>query len=211
MRSRRSEPGASSTCSAWMAMVSSVTFAVTEGLPSRSPPTQVPNLRSESARPRSRSADEKMARSKARHTSGTMLKSVSSKTAISALTSSRGCSSVDRSCPVRQRMSISSRRRRIESVRSVAEADSSLTRSSWTATRPMAVTTARRRASVGCAVNTGCTLSFLSIRFKPLVSVSRRTSFMVAASDSGSGSGPWSRSRRARTRWCSSARFARWK
>ncbi len=202
---------ASSTCSAWMAMVSSVTFAVTEGLPSRSPPTQLPNLRNDAAHPRSGSSDEKIARSNSRQTSGTMLNSVSSKTAISALTSSSGCSSVDRSCPVRQRMSISSSSRRVESLRSVAEADSSFTRSSWTATRLIAVTTARRRASVGCAVNTGFTLSFFSIWSKPRPCVSRRTSFMVAASDSGSGSGPWSRSRSARTRWCSSARFARWK
>ena len=121
---------ASSTCSAWMAIVSSVTFAVTEGLPSRSPPTQLPNLRNDSADPRPGSSDEKMASSNARHTSGRMLKSVSSKTAIRALTSSRGCSSVDRSCPVRHRMSISSSSRRSESDRSVAEADSSCTRSS---------------------------------------------------------------------------------
>ena len=100
------------------------------------------------------------ARDRARGRSrGTTRNSVSSKTDMSARTSSSGCGCVDRSCPVRQRMSISSSSRRIASLRSVDEARGLRAARAGSPTRRIAVTTARRRASVGCAVNTGCTSS----------------------------------------------------
>ena len=81
------------------------------------------------------------------------------------------------------------------------------------ARRRMLDETARRRASVGCAVKTG----WNRMRLQPRSAVSSptsaasRTNAAATESVACSRSGRPSRSRRMRTRWCSSARFTRWK
>ena len=116
-----------------------------------------------------------------------------------------------RSCDVRHSTSICSRSSRRVSVRSVAARRGSSSASISTEIRRSDATTARRRASVGWAVNTGCTRSPASSSASRSPPSSRRICRTVASSDSGSGCPGTSRSRRARMRWCSSARLARWK
>ena len=131
-------------------------------------------------------------------------------------TSSTGVGFSARSGAVRQRVSTScsiSRCSRSVSpiVPSVAPAASYS--SSSPARRRIASETARRRASVGCAVTTGWNRIASSRRVAvsaPSSSLSRVNApgtVSVGACSTGSAD----RSRSTRTRWCSSTRFTRWK
>ena len=75
--------------------------------------------------------------------------------------------------------------------------------------RRSASVTARRLASVGCAVSTGCTRRPASSALSAAGASSARSTSRAAATDSLGGRWPVSRSRRVRTRWYSSARLAR--
>ncbi len=142
---------------------------------------------------------------------GTRRKSVSSNAVITVRTSSSGPIPADRSCAVRQSRSTSSRSaRRVSASWPPPSRESSRT-VSRAATRRSDATTARRRASVGWAVNTLWTRSPASCavtRSAPCSAVIRAT---ASASDSRGGRSPEPRSCRARTRCCSSARLTRWK
>ena len=199
-------------CSAWISMVAVATAAVTTGLPSRSPPIQLPiRMKRGAWGARVPVASPASARSSDRISSGRMRNSVSSNTAMNERTSSSGWICVVRICAVRHSESTSSTSLRSDSRRSESAILGSSRRSSCSPARRIAVTIARRLASVGCAVNTGW-ISILVTRscnrFGPSLLRSWPT---VAAIDSGTGSEPRSRSRITRARWCSSARLARWK
>ena len=193
-----------------MSAASLVTAAVTVGLPSRSAPTQLPNRRNAgtggAARPLSGPSSTW---SIARYTAGTSRNSVSSNAVMTVRTSSAGVIPATRSCAVRHSRSTSScSRRRISACWPAPDRWSSISVSSPLSRRSDA-TTARRRASVGCAVNTGCTRSPASRSCtwsRPCSAVIRAT---ASASDSRGGLSPESRSRSVRTRCCSSARLAR--
>ncbi len=149
--------------------------------------------------------------SSARYTSGTSRNSVSSNAVITERTSSAGDMPATRSWAVRQSRSTSSRSFRRSSACCAAPVRWSSIELSSPLTRRSDATTARRRASVGCAVKTGCTRSPASSWFRysaPPSAVSRST---ASASDSRGGRSPESRCRSARTRCSSSARLARWK
>ena len=199
---------ARSTWSAWIVAVSRVTCAVTNGLPSRSAPTQLPNRRKAGTGDPAPAAPA-TARSSSRYTAGTTRNSVSSNAVITVRTSSMGSIALTRSCEVRHSRSTSSRSLRRASSRSVAAVRWSSSTSSSPLIRRSAATTARRRASVGCAVSTRCTRSDASSSRRCSGPASRLISATAAASDSRTGSWPVSRSRRLRMRWCSSARLAR--
>ena len=81
--------------------------------------------------------------------------------------------------------------------------------------RRMVPLIARRRASVGWAVSTGRNSSSPSLRSassRPTSSVSRANAAgMVSSRTAGPVVVSASRERSTRTRWYSSARFARWK
>ena len=149
---------ARSTCSAWMVAASRVTRAVTNGFPSRSAPTQLPKRRKAGTRvgtaPLSRPAT---AWSIDRYSVGTTRNRVSSNAVITVRTSSIGSMALTRSCEVRHSTSICSCSSRRVSARSVAAARGSSSASTSSEIRRSEATTARRRASVGCAVKTGCT------------------------------------------------------
>ena len=142
--------------------------AVTSGLPSRSPPIQLPGRRNgptrggrvpvrplSAAGPRERPGAPSRARSSARYSRGTTVNSVASKKAIAVRTSSSGVGVTMRRSEVRQRRVISSRSRRRTSRSSDGVSRGSSRRSSRSAQRRNATRVVRRRASVGCAVRTG--------------------------------------------------------
>ena len=126
-------------------------------------------------------------------------------------TSSIGSMALTRSCEVRHSRSMFSRSPRRASPRSAAPVRGSSRIVSSSLMRRSTATTARRRASVGCAVSTRCTRRESSRSSRCPGPVSRLSSVTAAASDSRTGSGPPSRSRSSRMRWCSSARLVRWK
>ena len=80
-----------------------------------------------------------------------------------------------------------------------------------TAIRRRASTTARRLASVGWAVSTGATSSRPSSLARPSSPAASLTSATAASYDSRTCPPCWRRSRRVRTRCCSSARLTSWK
>ena len=134
----------------------SVISAVTFGLPSRSPPIHEPsraNARTAGAVVPAASASSQSSRR--RYTSGRVSASVDSKTLSTVRTSSRTVGLASRSGAVRHSVSISP-----SSLRSFSASDMPPTlRESRSATssaiRRIEAETARRRASVGCAVRTG--------------------------------------------------------
>lgn len=142
-------------CSAAISAACRVTSAVTCGLPSRSPPIQVPKRTNAGACTGARPASSPCSRSSSRrYTCGTISNRVWSKTLMAVRTSSSGVGRVVRSGEVRSRVAISSSRRRSFSARAVAFFVRS--RSSMRSVmRRTPVVTARRRASVGWAVRTG--------------------------------------------------------
>ena len=141
---------ARSTCSAWIPAVCFVTSAVTNGLPSRSAPIQLPNRRNGGAAEATRpDAGPLSARSSDRYRLGTTRNSVSSNAVIAARTSSSGCMATARSADVRHSRSISSLSLRRTSVRSLAPSRPSSRLVSSAPMRRSASVTARRLASVG--------------------------------------------------------------
>ena len=144
-------------CRAWSACaatVSRVTSAVTNGLPSRSPPTHDPN-RTIGGSGVAPGSSPPSAVSTARWNRGTACTSDCRKTVSTVFTSSAGVGRVIRSVEVRCRMSMSSSIRRRAWARSEGPVSGSSWASRLSAIRRSADATARRRASVGCAVSTG--------------------------------------------------------
>ena len=192
---------ARSTWSAWISAVSLVTCAVTNGLPSRSAPTQLPNRRNAGAAAGAcPDAGPCSARSSERYRAGTTRKSDSSNAAMAVRTSSSGRIACTRSAAVRHSRSISSRSLRVASACSLAPSRPSSRLASSTLIRRRISVTARRRVSVGWAVSTGCTrrpASRSSVRSGPS---SPRTAATVAASDSRGAASPVSRWRSVRIR-----------
>ena len=126
------------------AAAASVTSAVTAGLPSRSPPTQVAHRKRTSL-------------PAVRATRGNVVKIVRSNSAIVARTSSSGVGAARRTGSVSHRLVISSARRRSRSSRTRPAHRGSSSPSSRSPIRHRCSTTARRFASVGCAVRTSVT------------------------------------------------------
>ena len=146
----------------------SVISAVTPGLPSRSPPIQLPGRRNgptrggrvpvrpvSDGRPGARPVGGSRAASSARYSRGMTVNSVASKKAIAVRTSSSGVGLTMRRSDVRHSSVISSRSRRRTSRSSDGVSRGSSSRASRTAQRRRATSVVRRRASVGWAVRTG--------------------------------------------------------
>ena len=145
---------ASSTWTRYFSDTSRLTFAVTLGLPSRSEPIQLPGWKNAgqtggtvpALSPSSQS-------SKRRYTSGTVSNSVLSKIEMTVSASWTGVGFLMAMGLVRSRASISCSMRRSFSARSVGPRYGRC--SSRSAMRRILPSVALRRASVGCAVNTG--------------------------------------------------------
>src|ERR1039458_5852421 len=107
-----------------MAAVCLVTRAVTNGLPSRSPPIQLPSRRNAGAAAAAcPDAGPFSARSNDRYSAGTTRNRVSSNAVMAARTSSSGCIAWTRSADVRHSRSISSTSLRPASVGALARAE----------------------------------------------------------------------------------------
>ncbi len=161
-----------------MPAAASVTSAVTAGLPSRSPPTQVAHRKRTSL-------------PAVRATRGNVVKIVRSNSAIVARTSSSGVGAARRTGSVSHRLVISSARRRSRSSRTRPAHRGSSSPSSRSPIRQRCSTTARRFASVGCAVRTSVT----------------STGCPIGVGTCPPGEPP----RRSRTRCRSSATLTNWK
>ncbi len=195
-------------CSAWSACaatVSRVTSAVTKGLPSRSPPTHDPN-RTMGGSGRECGSSPPSATSTARWKRGTACTSDWRKTVSTVFTSSAGVGRVIRSVDVRCRMSMSSSIRRRAWARSEGPVSGSSCASRLSAIRRSAEATARRRASVGCAVSTGW-IRIRSIRARASGPEAATAGPMSPVSALPPNSPSSRRSERAR--WRSSARLVR--
>ncbi len=141
---------ARSTCSAWITAVCLVTSGVTNGLPSRSAPIQLPYRRNATAAGAAcPEAGPVSARSSDRYRAGITRNSVSSNAVMAARTSSSGCMACTRSAEVRHSRSISSLSLRRASPRSLAPSRPSSSRASSALMRRSDSVIARRRASVG--------------------------------------------------------------
>ena len=208
-----------------MRTVRAVISAVTPGLPSRSPPIQLPGRRNAPTRggrvpvrPESdagageRPVGGSRAASSARYSRGMTVNSVASKNAIAVRTSSSGVGLTTRRSDVRHSSVISSRRRRRTSRSSDGVRRGSSSRASRTAQRPSATSVVRRRASVGWAVKTGATTSrATSASSSASVLPSRRNPATASATESSRTPSRAARSRRrnVRTRPRASARLTR--
>src|SRR6266511_1350734 len=169
-------------------MAALVTSAVTLGLPSRSPPTQVPQRRQDgNAGARTPDPSPLRARSSSRYSSGTRRNRVSSKADMTVRTSSSGVGCWRRSWEVRHRAVVSSNRRRRASASS--EANRPTTRSSWAGRSALvrsSIAAWRRRSTSASSSGPSDSTSTW-----PSTLLSRRTSRR-------SGAGACSRSIRAR-------------
>ena len=182
------------------ATVSGPTF----GLPSRSPPIQVPK-RSASPAPASRPTS-------ARSSSGIAFQKLCSKNHSPCRISSTTRGRLERISSVCQSSVISSASASSSRLRSESGVPSSSRRVRSAAIRRWASSTVRRVASVGCAVRTSSTRSRAPAAWISASSIPLPSSCANASASDSRGTRPSaSYSRRRRIRWCCSAMLTSWK